>query len=336
MRRLRRHLKQTLAAHRVAAERGATTVLVALSMVVMLGFTALAIDVGALYHERAELQSGADAAVLAVAQDCGKGINCTGPAAHPTAQQYAEKNAKDGAINVAEPVFTGDTVRVNVSTREQDGTGALALSFAPVLGITEATVDATSAARTFIPNKGPAVLPIVISPCEFNLGADPQLLQLHSVTGNHKVATPAGCTKQSTSGTNIPGGFGFIDTPAADQCTTPVGVDETAYSDPGNDLPKPCEAVLLANIGKTVLLPLYKDLGSSGNKGWYTIDGWVAFKLLGWRFPNTEYANTTYTGASCSSPCTGIIGEFEKFASIDSGFTSGGPDYGASVVTMIE
>ena len=336
MRRLKQHLKRSRAAHRAARERGATTIFVAMSMVGMLGFTALAIDVGALYQERAELQSGADAAVLAVAQDCGNGLNCTGPAAHPTAREYAAGNAKDGAVNVAEPVFSGSTVRVNVSTRTGDGAGALALTFAPVLGFDEETVGATSAAQVITPNRGPAILPIVISPCDFDasLTAGPQVLQLHSITGTKKNDTQCGM-KAPSSGLNIPGGFGFIDPPPG-ECTTTVQVDQTAWSDPGNDLPAACEEVLQRHVGKTVLLPLYKDLGASGNKGWYKIDGWVAFKLLGWRFPSTSYANTTYPGATCSNPCTGLIGEFERFASIDSGFTSGGPDYGASVVTMIE
>lgn len=335
MRRLRLRLKSSLAAHRAARERGATSIFVALSLVAMLGFTALAIDVGAMYHERAELQSGADAAALAVAQDCGKGINCTGPAALPTAQEYAKSNAKDGAVDVAEPVFTGNTVRVNVSTQEQDGTGALALSFAPVLGIDEATVGATSAASWFTPNKGPAILPIVISPCDFHIGAGPQVLQLHSITGSNKNTDECGM-KSTSSGLNIPGGFGFIDTPTSGECTVTVQVDQVAYSDPGNNLPSACESVLQEHVGDTVLLPLYKDLGASGNKGWYQIDGWVAFKLLGWRFPGTQHANTAYTGATCSNPCTGLVGEFVKYATIDDAFTGGGPDHGASVITMVE
>ena len=46
-------------------ERGATLVLIALSMVAMLGFLALAVDVGMLYSSRAEAQRAADAAALA-------------------------------------------------------------------------------------------------------------------------------------------------------------------------------------------------------------------------------------------------------------------------------
>ena len=54
-------------------ERGATAVVLALLMVVMVGFTALAVDVGALRWDQKQLQNGADAAALAVANDCAKG-----------------------------------------------------------------------------------------------------------------------------------------------------------------------------------------------------------------------------------------------------------------------
>lgn len=49
-------------------ERGATAILAALLMVVMLGFAGLAIDLGASYAKRTQLQNGADAAALALAQ----------------------------------------------------------------------------------------------------------------------------------------------------------------------------------------------------------------------------------------------------------------------------
>ena len=46
-----------------------------LLLVPMLGFAAIAVDIGALYAERARLQVAADAAAIAVAQDCSRG-NC--------------------------------------------------------------------------------------------------------------------------------------------------------------------------------------------------------------------------------------------------------------------
>jgi Flp pilus assembly protein TadG len=50
-------------------ERGAVFAFVALILMVLIGFSALAIDVGHLYLSRARLQSAADAAVLAAAQE---------------------------------------------------------------------------------------------------------------------------------------------------------------------------------------------------------------------------------------------------------------------------
>jgi len=71
-------------------ERGAIGVLVGVLIGggVLLGMGALAIDVGQLYQNRAELQNGADAAALAVAESCARGSCTTG-----IAGQYATGNA---------------------------------------------------------------------------------------------------------------------------------------------------------------------------------------------------------------------------------------------------
>lgn len=66
---------------------------------VLLGLSALVIDVGQLYQERAQLQSGADAAALAVAKSCILGT-CTPSTALSTAQTYANDNASDGVAGV--------------------------------------------------------------------------------------------------------------------------------------------------------------------------------------------------------------------------------------------
>jgi Flp pilus assembly protein TadG len=71
-------------------ERGAIGVLIAILIGggVLLGMGALAIDVGQIYQNRAELQNGADAGALAVADSCALGNCTTGIAA-----QYATGNA---------------------------------------------------------------------------------------------------------------------------------------------------------------------------------------------------------------------------------------------------
>ncbi len=58
-------------------ERGAAGVLVAVMMLVLIGAGAMAVDVGQIYAERAQLQNAADAGALAVAQSCRKAGACT-------------------------------------------------------------------------------------------------------------------------------------------------------------------------------------------------------------------------------------------------------------------
>lgn len=74
---------------RMKGDDGTTAVLVALLSVAMFGFAALVIDVGVLYHERRQLQSGADAAALSVAHGCASS-GCG--AAVDAAQAYVTDN----------------------------------------------------------------------------------------------------------------------------------------------------------------------------------------------------------------------------------------------------
>ena len=76
-------------------ESGFSLVFAAILMVVLIGMAAFAIDVGRLYAERRELQNAADAAVLAIAEDCGHGEPCDNGTASATADLFADLNASD-------------------------------------------------------------------------------------------------------------------------------------------------------------------------------------------------------------------------------------------------
>jgi Flp pilus assembly protein TadG len=88
------------------ADRGAVAAMVAVLLAggVLLGSLALVVDVGPLYVEREELQSGADAAALALAQACASGgTECdTVGAIDDAAQRYADLNAGDGLSSVVD------------------------------------------------------------------------------------------------------------------------------------------------------------------------------------------------------------------------------------------
>lgn len=73
--------------------RGAILVWVALAMILLLGFTALAVDVGHVYVVKADLQAAADAAALAGAEGLTVGDN----EARARAIAYAAKNTANGS-----------------------------------------------------------------------------------------------------------------------------------------------------------------------------------------------------------------------------------------------
>ena len=102
------------------SDRGAVAVTVALLLVVLLGFGALAIDTGMLYAQKAQLQNGADAGALAIAQDCAKrGTAACKPTAAATAVEYAQNNANSGLADAAEPAFpAAGTVTVTTSAKD--------------------------------------------------------------------------------------------------------------------------------------------------------------------------------------------------------------------------
>ena len=79
---------------RADGERGAVLVLMVISMTVMLGVSALVVDLGHGMEKRRELENSADAAALGGAQD----LPATATA-EATAKSLAAKNAPDGTLN---------------------------------------------------------------------------------------------------------------------------------------------------------------------------------------------------------------------------------------------
>lgn len=316
-------------------ERGAIAVMTAVSMMVILGLVAIVVDIGAIYFERTQLQTGADAAALALAQNCAKG-SCGD--LNATATSLAGANANDN-YSGAQASVSGNSVSVQTSTLTSSGGTGLIASFAQVFGIKSTTVTATSTAGWGSPTTGPAVLPLAFSYCAFNHTSDVEQVIRYDT---NRPADP--CTYQG--GTTLPGGFGWIQH-VSPQCTVQVGANingGVAYSDPGNNLPSDCYGTLQTVGGQTVLLPVYGDqYGNGGSGGWYKIIGFAAFHLTGWRFSGgsdgtsaTDVWNSSTT-PSCTGNCRGIKGYFTRFVSLDESFDLGGPTgLGASVVKLTQ
>jgi hypothetical protein len=126
--------------NRIEKERGQVLLLSALAMAALLGFVAMAVDIGLLYEDRRHQQNTADAAALAgVAELPGDPT-----AAKARAQDWVLKHGLAASeiktIEVRSTLVANDTMYVEV---EQE----FGWVFARVLGLTSSTVTTDAAAR---------------------------------------------------------------------------------------------------------------------------------------------------------------------------------------------
>ena len=173
-------------------DEGISFVLIAVVMIALLGMVAFAVDAGALYQERRELQNGSDAAVLAIAEDCGRGAKpCDDLTAEATAQQYADANADDTFADLEPGSLILDTtlqtIEVVTRTETSDGGTVFKPFFAQVLGFDGATVRARSKAAWGLPAGS---VPLTISTCEWEV-SKARILAAHPEFENPWYPKPA-------------------------------------------------------------------------------------------------------------------------------------------------
>lgn len=139
-------------------ENGSAIVLVALSMVVLMGVAACVVDVGVAFAEKAQLQNAADAAALAGAQELPE--NPEG--ALEVANSYAEANSlKNGELDIN---LASDNSAISVTA-----SNTVPTFFARVLGIDESDVSVNATATIGVAGSVPWIVPFVIpKPPEFN------------------------------------------------------------------------------------------------------------------------------------------------------------------------
>lgn len=369
---------------RAGHDRGASATLVAVLLAggVLLGMTALVVDVGKLYAEREELMSGADAAAMAVALDCA--LNrpaCESTTVVDTARTYANANARDGTTAVAyvcgydpedrldpcenpplgnltdclgeRPTNGTAYVEVRTTTRLPDGSTLLPPSFAQTLvsGYNGTTVGACSRVAWGSPGSG---LALTISTCEWaaataggsNFAPPPpavppatyeQVIRLHDSQGAS--TCPAG-----PSGWDAPGGFGWLDDDAPEDCQTAITGDEYGGST-GNNVPHPCADMLRnARANRTVLLvPVYDGISGTGQNTTYHLAGFAAFVVTGYFLspgnpsaPGAVNAESTLTGQHyCSGQERCLYGYFTSALVPGQGPVGPLPSLGAVVVRTI-
>jgi len=353
-------------------DEGAVLIWVALMIVVLLGVGAIVIDVGALYVERRQLQNGADAASLAVAQDCAEG-DCGSGGGSAIANQYADLNANDGASAIepstpcgvgpglsgcAEPAPSGAEgatgwVRVNTSTETPSGGTEVSFLLAPLVSaVTGLTVHA-SAVAAWGPPESATAFPFIVSECEFmrsvppNTSPDsPSTIVIWSKVGSPGNQDPLfpddpdlpSCIPRSSPGGTVEGGFGWLNV-TGDTCTVKITVGEPVQGDPGNDnLLKKVPCKQSSSVPQEVVLPMFNKISGTGNSAFYTVAGFVGFTITNYQLsgsatPDFECPPPPWSaGQGNNLRC--IEGTFNGVI-IGDGEIGGGYDFGARVIEIV-
>lgn len=326
-------------------ERGAAAVTFALALIPLLVVLAFVVDAGLLYWEKSQLQNGADAAALAVAEQCIRTNGaCTG-SADGVATAIAGDNANDGAttaLNNGTLVVSGASGSVEVTASSPSGNG-VAHPFASLLGLVpDTTLVATASTEWGNPISG-GTLPLAIASCELKqIETDPAAAKQIFLRSDNKGQDCPG---------SYPGGFGWLDD-GDGNCWVTIDVNGYVQGTTGNNPGKTgCSASDFTGLlGKTVLVPIYDgftgppgDKEKGGSHGTYHISKFAAFKVTGYK---TSGSDDTYIGSSspsfkgskagdCDSggSCRGLRGYFVRYVELGDDFDLGtAPDGGLTVV----
>ena len=357
------------------AERGATAIIVAIVMTALMSVAALAVDVAAMHQERRELQSGADAAALALAQDCARG-SCGAPLAmSTTAKTFANANAHDGLARIVQITPTASEITVRVGT-EQAGGGAdndantVDFTFARVFGVDGRDINASATAR-WSPVGGAATLPLTFSLCEwqretsnganfYHLNANgqldpvptdpPSVILFHDSgntngNGNGSGDTSGDCAAQAGQDVNhdgrLPGGFGWLE---STDCEATIIAPGWVAAKPGAGVPNGCDPSTLVN--RTLLVAVFADEGSQVNQDYgtctigpggkcYFIAGFAQMYITFVRFPS--YASANGQNTPCRPPDSCIAGYFiEGLVPVADVLGGGSQNFGSTIVELVK
>lgn len=164
-------------------ELGATSVMVVLLMTALLVSAALVVDVGAIQARKAQLQDAADAAALAIAQECFEHAGTSPLGCAPavaadsvaTAGDFAVANVNDRLADVESVEFpTADTVRVILASTQDGFFGSLA-------GTDSTALRAAATARW---EQDVVPLPLALAACNFPGEGEETVLQVSLAVSN--------------------------------------------------------------------------------------------------------------------------------------------------------
>jgi Flp pilus assembly protein TadG len=310
-------------------------------MIPILGFAAISVDLGSMYWEQAQLQNGADAAALGVAQLCADtGGACTG-------YDTQAKNLSSCNVNESRDLTqavcagpNGTPVRyavtfpaagtVTVQTQNPTDSTFVAHPFANAIGMGPNTVSTSATAIWGAPNTGTATIPIAISYCDWQKSTlDPSAaLQFLQLNNPNSSPNSANCANAS-----YPSGFGWL---ANSVCSTTITINQWNDAVPGKSYPGACDSTFTTSLlGQTVLVPIYNNYQAQGSNGQFYVFAFAAFQIDGWSFTGNN--DQIPAGATCpqqGKSCSGIWGRFLNWVFTTGTPTPGTPNLGATVVQL--
>jgi Flp pilus assembly protein TadG len=154
-------------------ERGVTMVIVALSLIALMGMVVLVVDVGGLLWKRRELVNSADAAALSAAKTCSDPQDATAPEGRADAQAVSNASGLTGANGGVVDSYNCVPASTDGASRGSSGfvtvryTQPQDLFFAPVLGFGQNSAVTTEATAAWAPLGGGKAVPIVLESSTF-------------------------------------------------------------------------------------------------------------------------------------------------------------------------
>jgi len=255
--------------------RGQAAVLTILFMTVLIGATAMALDVGSWFRARRALQAQADAAALAGAQ----ALPDSTADAQSLAIQYAGTNGGvlgASGITFQSQMTPNDTISVQMKAPAPG-------FFSKLFGLNSVTVEAHAAARTDNFNEARNAAPIGVNYSHpllsgMNNGTQCPCFDIPTELDLHKIG---------------PGGFDLLNLDGSRGGVNPntlaswmeTGLDAWMplgdyYSDPGAKFNSSgMQQALTDNIGKELLFPVYDTTQGNGANMTYHVIGWVGFVI---------------------------------------------------------
>ncbi len=129
-------------------QKGSVAVVVALSLVVLLGFSALVVDFGSVHNQKSKLQNALDSAVLSAAQElpAGNTSSVKWIEAQNQAITYAAANNYEISADDIEPVYKDNQMTNKIIGIKVTKSIGVDYYFAKVMGFDSATVSGIAAA----------------------------------------------------------------------------------------------------------------------------------------------------------------------------------------------